>query len=56
MESNYEMATVAEYLKMLEGIEYTSIKEEEVNAQLKKYFVNQKRNEMNAKIIDSLLS
>lgn len=55
MTNKYEMVTVKSYIESLD-VKYTSVKEEEISAQVEKYLLNVRRSETNAKIVEALLA
>ncbi len=56
MKRNYEMITVRKYLDELENVKYLSSSEQEIQTQVEKYLLNQKRYETNAKIVEAMLA
>ena len=52
---NYEMITLKAYVENYE-VEYKSVTEKEVEAQVEKYLLSVKRNETNAKVVEALLA
>ena len=56
MRNEYEMVTLAAYVKDLDEVKYTSVEEKEIEKQVEEYLLNQKRYETNAKIVEALLA
>lgn len=56
MRNEYEMVTLTAYVELLDNTTVTSIEEKEIEAQVEKYLLNQKRYETNAKIVEALLA
>ncbi len=56
MRNEYEMVTVAAYVNELDAVKVVSMEEKEIERQVEKYILSQKRNETNAKIVEALLA
>ena len=56
MRNDYEMITVADYVNTVENVKCLSVEEKEIQAQVERYLLNQKRYETNAKIVEALLA
>ena len=56
MRNDYEMMTVADYVNTVENVKCLSVEEKEIQAQVERYLLNQKRYETNAKIVEALLA
>ncbi len=57
MKKKYQMITVYEYLKMLDGdVEYLGSNEMEIRSSVNKYLLAMRRANTNAKILESLLA
>jgi len=55
--SNYEMVTVNEYMKMLEGeVKYLDKDAKEIKESVEKYLLQARRAQTNAKILEALLA
>ncbi len=55
--SNYEMVTVNEYLKMLDNeVKYLNHDAKEIRASVEKYLLNARRAQTNAKILEAMLA
>lgn len=55
--TNYQMATVNEYLKMLDSeVKYLDNEAQEIKARVEKYLLNARRAQTNAKILEALLA
>ncbi len=56
MRNDYEMVTVRDYVNAIENVRYTSVSEVEIEKEVEKYLLNQRRYETNAKIVEALLA
>ncbi len=55
--SNYEMVTVNEYVKMLDNeVKYIDTDAKEIRATVEKYLLKARRAQTNAKILEALLA
>ena len=55
--SNYEMVTVNEYIKMLANdVKYVDADAKEIKASIEKYLLNTRRAQTNAKILEAMLA
>lgn len=55
--SNYEMVTVNEYIKMLDDeVKYLDTDAKEIKAAVEKYLLKARRAQTNAKILEALLA
>lgn len=56
MKEDYRIISVNEYFNLINNFEYLSITEVEIDFRLGNYFLCIKRNETNAKIVESLIA
>ncbi len=56
MRKEYEMITVNDYINSLDNVKYTSVTEVEIQREVEKYLLAQRRNATNAKIVEALLA
>lgn len=56
MKEEYRIVSLNEYLNLINNLNYISISENEINSILGHYLLSLKRNETNAKIIESLIA
>jgi len=56
MGKDYEMITVADYMKTLDDVKCLTVEEKEIEAEVEKYLLSIKRAETNSKIVEALLA
>ncbi|MCM1338703.1 MAG: hypothetical protein NC191_03430 [Muribaculaceae bacterium] len=56
MRNEYEMITVADYVKSLDNVKGLTVEEKQIEAEIEKYLLSVKRSETNSKIVEALLA
>ena len=56
MRNEYEMITVADYVKSLNNVECLTVEEKQIETEVEKYLLSVKRAETNSKIVEALLA